>query len=148
MGVVVTAIIQALASGLGLVVVGVPAAGLLTAVILVLCLAQLGPTLILLPVVIWLFWTGENVLGTVLLVWAIPVGMMDSFLRPILIRRGADLPLLLVFAGVVGGLLSMGMMGIFVGPTVLAVTFTLLQAWVKGHHERREAVQPDPAARG
>lgn len=62
---------------------------------------------------------------------------MDNFLRPVLIRRGADLPLLLIIAGVVGGLLAFGLVGLFVGPVVLAVTFTLVDAWVSGRPARR-----------
>ena len=84
----------------------------------------------LVPAVAWLYWTGDNVWGTVLLVWTLFVGTLDNFLRPYLIKMGADLPLLLIFAGVVGGLVSFGLVGIFVGPVVLAVTFTLLESWV------------------
>jgi predicted PurR-regulated permease PerM len=65
-----------------------------------------------------------------MLVWTIIVGGMDNFLRPILIRKGADLPLLLIFAGVVGGLLAFGLIGIFIGPVVLAVADKLLTAWM------------------
>jgi predicted PurR-regulated permease PerM len=70
--------------------------------------------------------------GTFLLVWSLVVGFMDNFLRPVLIRRGADLPLLLIIVGVIGGLLAFGLVGLFVGPVVLAVTFTLVDAWVTG----------------
>jgi len=97
---------------------------------LLFCIAQLGPTLVLLPATVWLYWTGDNVWGSLLLVWTIFVGTLDNFLRPVLIKQGADLPLLLIFAGVIGGLLSLGLLGIFVGPVVLAVSYTLLEAWV------------------
>ena len=63
-------------------------------------------------------------------VWSIVVGLMDNVVRPILIKRGADLPILLILAGVIGGLIAFGMVGIFVGPVVLAVAFTLLDDWV------------------
>ena len=79
-----------------------------------------------------MFWTGETGWGVFLLVWSLVVTTMDNFLRPILIKKGADLPLLLIFAGVIGGLLGFGLVGIFVGPVLLAVTYTLLQAWVDG----------------
>jgi predicted PurR-regulated permease PerM len=130
LGVVVTALVQSLLGGLGLVVAGIPFAGALTMAMLMLCLAQLGPLVVLVPAVVWLYWTGDNVWGTVLLVWSAFVGTLDNFLRPFLIKKGADLPLLLIFAGVIGGLVSFGLLGIFVGPVVLAVTFTLLQSWV------------------
>jgi predicted PurR-regulated permease PerM len=130
LGVVVTALVQSLLGGIGLAIAGVPFAAPLTAVMLVLCLAQLGPFLVLAPATIWMYWSGDNVWGTVLLVWTLIVGTLDNFLRPILIKKGADLPLLLIFAGVIGGLLSFGAIGIFVGPVVLAVAFRLVQAWV------------------
>jgi predicted PurR-regulated permease PerM len=95
-----------------------------------LCIAQLGPSLILVPAVAWLYWTGDTVWATVLLVWCIPVVTLDNFLRPILIRRGLDLPLLLIFAGVIGGLIAFGLIGLFVGPVVLAVTYRLFLAWL------------------
>ena len=110
---------------------GVPFASLLSAVMLMLCIAQIGPMLILLPAVGWMYWTGDTGWATALLVWSVIVGSLDSFLRPILIKRGADLPLLLIFAGVIGGMLSFGLIGIFVGPVVLAVTYTLTLAWIE-----------------
>ena len=130
LGVVVTALAQALLGGLGLAVSGVPFAGVLTAVMLILCVAQVGPGLVLIPATIWLYWHGDNVWGTLMVVWSLFVVTLDNFLRPVLIRQGADLPLLLIFAGVIGGLLSLGLLGIFVGPVVLAVSYTLLEAWV------------------
>lgn len=130
LGVVVTAVVQAALAGIGLGVAGVPFAGLLTAVIAFLCIAQIGPSPVLVPAVIWLYWSGETAWGTFLLVWTVFVVTLDNILRPVLIKRGADLPLLLIFAGVIGGLLAFGLVGVFVGPVVLAVAYTLLQAWI------------------
>ena len=132
LGVVVTALVQAAVAGIGLFVVGVPAAALLTAVMAILCLAQLGPLLVLIPAIIWLYWTGQPAWGTVLLVFSAVAGTIDNVIRPFLIKKGADLPLLLIFAGVVGGLIAFGIIGLFIGPVVLAVTYTLLKAWVSG----------------
>ena len=136
LGVCVTALVQTVLGGIGLAVAGVPFAGLLAAVMLMLCIAQIGPGLILFPAVGWVFWTGDTGWGIFLLVWSLIVTTMDNFLRPMLIKRGADLPLLLIFAGVIGGLLSFGLVGIFVGPVVLAVTYTLLEAWVEGAQDK------------
>ncbi|HET7796132.1 MAG TPA: AI-2E family transporter YdiK [Rhizobacter sp.] len=131
LGVVVTALVQSLLAGLGLAVAGVPFASLLTAAILVLCIAQLGPVIVLLPAVGWLYWSGQPTWGTVLLVWTVIVGALDNVLRPLLIRLGgADLPLLLIFGGVIGGLFAFGIVGLFIGPVVLAVAYTLLQRWM------------------
>jgi predicted PurR-regulated permease PerM len=130
LGVVVTALAQSVLGGVGLAVAGVPFAAVLTAVMFMLAIAQIGPLLVLVPSVAWLYWSSSTGWGTFLLLWTLVVGTMDNFLRPILIKKGADLPLLLIFAGVVGGLIAFGLIGIFVGPVVLAVGHTLLSAWV------------------
>jgi predicted PurR-regulated permease PerM len=130
LGVVVTAFAQTVIAGLGLVVVGAPFAGMMTAVIFGLCLIQLGPSLVLFPVVIWMYYSGESLGATVLLVFTIVATTIDQVIRPILIRRGADLPLLLILAGVIGGLIAFGVVGMFIGPTLLAVAYTLLKAWI------------------
>jgi predicted PurR-regulated permease PerM len=130
LGIVVTALVQTVLSAIGLVVSGVPHAGALTAVAFVLCIAQLGPLLVLGPATIWVYSTGSPVRGTVLLVFTIVAATLDNFLRPVLIKRGADLPLLLIFAGVIGGLIGFGIVGLFVGPVVLAVSWTLVESWV------------------
>jgi predicted PurR-regulated permease PerM len=129
LGVVGTALIQTAIGGTGLLITGVPAAGLLSAVMLFLCLAQLGPMPLLVPAVVWVYWSGHSGAGTVLLIFSIVSGAIDNVLRPILIRRGANLPLVLIFAGVIGGLLTFGIVGLFIGPVVLGVTYTLLARW-------------------
>ena len=131
LGVVVTALVQSALGGVGLVAAGVPFPGLLTALMFLLAIAQVGPGPVLLGAVVWIYATSDSAwVPPLLLVWSIAVGALDNVLRPILIKRGGDLPLLIVFAGVIGGLLSFGLAGIFVGPVVLAVVYTLLKAWV------------------
>ena len=130
LGVVVTALVQTVLAGIGLAIAGVPYAALLTAVILFLCIAQIGPLIVLAPAIIWLFWIDATGRAIILLIWSLVVGPLDNVLRPILIRRGADLPMLLIFAGVIGGLFAFGIIGLFVGPVMLAVTYTLLREWV------------------
>ncbi len=132
-GVIVTALIQAVLAGIGLGVSGIPGAAVLTAIVLILCVAQLGPGLVLIPVVIWLFWSGQPLWGSIMAVWTIIVGTLDNFVRPVLIKKGANLPLLLIFAGVIGGLIAFGIIGLFIGPVLLAVTYTLLVEWVSAH---------------
>jgi len=129
-GVVGTALAQTALAGIGLAVAGVPLAGFLTAIILLFCIAQVGPMIVLIPAVIWVFWNGDTGWGIALAVWSLIVGTMDNVLRPFLIRKGADLPLLLIFAGVIGGLFAFGIVGLFVGPVVLAVAYTLLTQWM------------------
>jgi predicted PurR-regulated permease PerM len=131
LGVVVTAVAQSVVAGIGLAISGVPYAALLAALIFILCLIQLGPLLVMGPAVIWMYSSGETLLATVLLAFTIVASTMDQFIRPVLIRRGADLPMLLILAGVIGGLVTFGILGIFIGPTVLAVAYTLLNAWME-----------------
>ena len=130
LGVVVTALVQAVLGGVGLAVAGVPYATLFTVVMLMTCLIQLGPLIVLVPAIIWLYWSGDTTWGTVLLVWSVVVGTLDNFIRPMLIRMGADLPLILILSGVIGGLVAFGMIGLFIGPVLLAVTWRLFSAWV------------------
>jgi predicted PurR-regulated permease PerM len=130
LGVGGTALAQALLSGLGLLVAGVPVAGLLTALTFMLCIAQIGPVLVLVPATVWAFWSDNTLGGVLLVVVTVVVTTLDNVLRPLLIRMGADLPLLLIFSGVIGGLLAFGLVGIFIGPVVLAVAYTLLEAWM------------------
>jgi predicted PurR-regulated permease PerM len=142
LGVVVTAILQSAAAGIGLVIVSVPFAAILTAVIFMLCVAQVGPGGVLIPAVIWVYSTRGAVWGTGFLLWAIFCGTFDSFLRPMLIKRGADLPLLLIFTGVIGGLIAFGIIGLFIGPVVLAVAYTLLADWVSESAPSDEPAPP------
>jgi predicted PurR-regulated permease PerM len=130
LGVVVTAVGQSVLGGLGLALAGVPFAAVLTAVMFMLCIAQLGPLPVLVPAVVWLYWSGASVWGTVLVVWSVLLSTTDSVVRPLLIRRGAHLPLILLLTGVIGGLIAFGLVGIFLGPVVLAVAYTLLLSWM------------------
>jgi predicted PurR-regulated permease PerM len=130
LGVIVTAVVQSLLGGVGLVVAGVPYAGALTALMFMLGVAQIGATPVMALAVGWLYWSGNTLTATIFLPWAIFVSVLDNILRPLLIKRGADLPLILIFAGVIGGLLAFGVVGLFVGPTVLAIAYTELSAWV------------------
>jgi predicted PurR-regulated permease PerM len=130
LGVVVTALVQSLIGGIGLLFAGVPFAPVLTALMFLLAVAQIGAVPVLVVPVIWLYLNDHYATATFLLVVTIIVGTLDNFLRPILIKKGADLPLLLILVGVIGGLIAFGLIGIFVGPLVLAVSYTLLTAWV------------------
>jgi predicted PurR-regulated permease PerM len=113
-----------------LLIAGVPFAAILTAIMFLLAVAQIGVLPVMVPAVIWLYWSGSPGMGTFLLVVTVIAATIDNVLRPILIKRGANLPLLLIFVGVIGGLVAFGLIGIFVGPVVLAVSYTLLGAWL------------------
>jgi predicted PurR-regulated permease PerM len=137
LGVVVTALIQSLLAGIGLWLCGIPHPGLLTAIAFILGVAQLGPALVLAPAIGWLYWIGSTGWGTALLIWSVPVAALDNLLRPVFIRRGVQLPLLLIIAGVIGGLISFGMVGLFVGPVILAATYTLAKDWIARGKEQQ-----------
>jgi predicted PurR-regulated permease PerM len=139
LGVVVTAIVQTLLVSIGLLAAQVPFAPVLIAATFVLCIAQIGPFPVLIPSVIWVYSQAGTAIGSVFLAWAVISGIVDNILRPVLIRRGADLPLLLIFAGVIGGLIAMGVIGLFLGPVVLAVAYRLLAEWV-GDEDRPASV--------
>jgi len=141
LGVIVTAVIEAVLAGIGFAFAGVPLAPLLTALIFVLAIAQIGPGPVLILAFGWLYWKHEAALLPVaFFAWSLVIIAIDHLLRPILIKRGADLPLPLIFAGVVGGLIAFGAIGLFVGPVVLAVAYTLLVGWVGEGNEEKDSV--------
>ena len=131
LGVVLTALAQSILGGLALWIAGVPYAGILTSVMFLLALAQIGAVPVLLCAAAWLYWKGSIGWMVAIIVWSVIVGSLDNIMRPLLIKQGADLSLLLIFAGVIGGLIAFGLVGIFVGPVVLAVAYTLLEAWMR-----------------
>jgi predicted PurR-regulated permease PerM len=143
LGVVVTALVQASLGAAGIWLAGVPFAGVLSALMLVMCLVQLGPLLPMLGCVIWLFMHDSQLSAIVLLVWTVCVSTLDNVLRPILIRRAVALPLVLILSGVLGGLIAIGAVGLFIGPVILAVTYHLLLAWID--QPNRAAVQDNAA---
>ena len=130
LGIVVTALVQTVLGALGLLVAGVPYVAVLAALMFICCIVQIGPTIVLLGGIGWLWYTGDHTWAIILGVWTVFVGTLDNFVRPMLIRRGADLPFLLILAGVLGGLLTLGIVGLFIGPVVLAIAYRLLEAWI------------------
>jgi predicted PurR-regulated permease PerM len=130
-GVIGTAAAQATLAGIGFAVAGVPAPVLLAVGVLVFGIIQIGPLPVWLPVVIWLYTTGDTFTAILLLAWnAGVVQTIDNILRPVLISRGARLPLLLMLVGVLGGLIAMGLIGVFLGPTLLGVGYVMLRRWL------------------
>jgi len=128
-GVVLTALVQSVLSGLGLWAAGIPAAGVLTSVMFMLCIMQIGPMPILVPGILWLVFQDRIAAAVALSLWAVLIAGGDAILRPWLIQRGAKLPFILVLGGVIGGLLAFGVAGIFIGPILLAVVKRLMERW-------------------
>lgn len=135
LGIVITALAQTLIAGTALQLIHVPQAFILTFVIFIFCMAQLGPLFVLIPTIAWLYFTDQFIACIILVVIAIIVSTVDGIIRPILIKKGADLPLSLVVLGVFGGILSFGIIGLFIGPVILAVTHRLMIAWINNESE-------------
>jgi predicted PurR-regulated permease PerM len=138
LGVVVTALVQSVLGGIGLAIAGVPFAVVLTAIMFLLSVVQIGPLPVLVICVGWLYWHDQTGWAIALFVWSVLVDRLNSILLPILVRRGVDLSLVLVFVGVIGGLIEFGLIGIFVGPVVLAVSYKLLEAWASNEPTKAE----------
>jgi predicted PurR-regulated permease PerM len=129
-GVIGVAVIQALLAVVGMVLVGVPAAGLWAVLVMILAIIQLPPILVLGPIAAWVFSFADTTPAVLFLIWALIVSGCDSFLKPILMGRGVDAPMLVILIGALGGMMLSGIIGLFVGAVVVAITYTLFMAWV------------------
>ncbi len=138
-GVIGTAAAQAVVALFGFLVAGVPGALLLAAMTFMLSLIPMGPPLVWVPAVAWLFWQQEYGMAIFLLLWGfLVISSVDNFLKPYLISRGGNLPLVVVLMGVFGGLFAFGFMGLFLGPTLLAVAYSLVSDWIASNQPRIE----------
>ena len=143
-GVLGVAIIQTVFAAIGLVAIDVPAAGLLAGAVLVLAIVQLPPWLILLPVAIWYFSVADTVPATIFLIYAMVVSLSDAVLKPMLLGRGVDTPMLVILLGAIGGAITQGIVGLFIGAVVLAVGYELFTEWA-APDEPESAGAPDAA---
>jgi len=132
-GVIGVAAVQSILAAVGLVAAGVPLAGLWAALILILAVAQLPPLLILGPAIVYVFATSEGTVGPVLFaVWSLVVSLSDSFLKPMFLGRGMEIPMPVILVGAIGGMLQSGVVGLFVGAVVLAIGYRMAGAWMRG----------------
>lgn len=131
-GVIGISFLQATLAGIGLIVAGIPAAGLITLVVLVLGIIQIGPGLVLIPTIIWAWTAMDTMTALLFTIYMVPVTLVDNVLKPIVMAKGLKTPMLVIFIGVIGGTLAHGLIGLFLGPIVLAVFYDLLIAWVRG----------------
>jgi predicted PurR-regulated permease PerM len=129
-GVLGVALIQAILAGVAMLVMGVPGAGLWALLVLLLAVVQLPPLLILGPVMIYVFASAETVPAVLFMIWGILVNVSDIFLKPMLLGRGVDVPMLVILIGAIGGVMSSGIIGLFVGAVVLALGYKLFIAWL------------------
>lgn len=132
-GVLGTALVQAVAAAVGYWIADVPGAFLLGFVTFFLSLVPMGPAVLWVPAAVWLAARGETGTAVFVVLWVgVLVGSLDNILRPILIGRRSDLPFIIIFLGIVGGLMAFGLLGIFLGPTLLAVAYGLVREWSGG----------------
>jgi predicted PurR-regulated permease PerM len=140
-GVIGVAVLQSLLAGIGLKLAGVPHAGVLAFLVLVLAILQIGSAVILIPVIIWIWATKDFMVALPLTIYLLIVGLADNVLKPMLMGRGLNTPMFVIFIGVLGGMIAHGILGLFVGPIILAVTWELTMAWIR--EERVELATPE-----
>jgi len=128
-GILGTGLVQALMAGIGFVIAGVPGAALLALLTFFLSVVPVGPPLVWIPAALWLFYQGSTGWGIFMLAWGVRVSSVDNVVKPWLISQGSDLPFILIFFGVLGGALVFGFIGVFIGPTLLAVGYRLVEEW-------------------
>jgi predicted PurR-regulated permease PerM len=128
-GILGTALVQAVMAGIGFVIAGVPGAALLAFLVFFLSVVPMGPPLVMFPAAFWLFHQGSTGWGVFMLIWGLLVSTVDNFVKPWLISQGSDMPLILILFGVLGGAMAFGFIGVFIGPTLLAVGYRLIQEW-------------------
>ncbi|OCP05513.1 AI-2E family transporter [Ensifer sp. LC13] len=138
-GVIGVALLQAFLSALVLSLFGVPAPGAIAFVVLILCIIQIGPALVLLPVMIWAWVTMDFGPAALLTLLLVPLFVIDNVMKPILVARGLSTPTLVILLGVLGGTLSYGLIGLFLGPIVLSVVHDLLMFWMRSQPEGKSA---------
>ncbi len=143
-GILGTAIVQALMAGLGFWLAGVPGAVLLAVLTFFFAVVPFGPPLIWVPAAMWLFAQGHTGWGIFMLVWGLlGISSVDNVLRAYLISQGSKMPFALIFCGVIGGALAFGLVGVFLGPTLLAVAFRLVEEWSSSPYVPREDSAPE-----
>jgi predicted PurR-regulated permease PerM len=129
-GILGTALAQALMAGIGFVIAGVPGAALLALLTFFLSVVPVGPPLVWGPAVLWLLHQGETGWAVFMLIWGIGVSTLDNLVKPWLISQGSDMPFVLIIFGVLGGVMSFGFIGVFIGPTLLAVAYRIFSEWL------------------
>ena len=142
-GVLGVALIQAILTAVGLQVAGVPGAGIWAGLVLVLAIVQLPPLLVLGPIAIWYFTVAEPLPAIVFLIYAIVVSISDTFLKPLLLGRGLETPMLVILIGAIGGAITKGVIGLFEGAVILAVGYELFRAWISTAPDKAQAQSAD-----
>jgi predicted PurR-regulated permease PerM len=143
-GVIGIAIVQALLAGIGLILAGVPGAGLISFAVLLLGIIQIGPAIILIPVIVWSWFAMDTSMAALFSAYMILVGLLDNILRPLVMAKGLSTPMPVILVGVFGGTLAHGMIGLFVGPIVLSIAWQLLTLWFRDEIPSQELPAQPP----
>ncbi len=130
-GILGVALIQALLAGLGFLIAGVPGAGLWALLCLILSTVQIGVLPVTVPMVVYVFSTSDTLTAVLFLAWMLVVSVIDNILKPIMLGRGVEVPMMVIFVGAIGGLLAAGIIGLFVGPVLLVLGYRLFLAWLE-----------------
>ena len=142
-GVIGVAIIQALLAGIGFKLAGIPSAGLLAFVVLLLSIVQIGAAIVLFPVIIWIWIDKDFTTALLLTLFLLIVGVLDNILKPLVMGRGLTTPALVILIGVIGGTLAHGIIGLFLGPIILSVAWELMVAWIRTDHAAAASLPGD-----
>lgn len=142
-GILGVALIQSLLIGAGLLIAGIPYAGLITLVIFIFSVLQLPPVVIMIPVLIYLFSVNEVLTSVLWTAYFFLAGLSDNFLKPILLGKGAPVPMLVIFIGVIGGFILQGFIGLFTGAVIMSIGYKLFTAWINSADENEETKEPE-----
>lgn len=143
-GILGTALMQAVLAAIGFLIAGVPGAGVLGLLTFFLSVVPLGPPLVWLPAALWLFHEDATGWGIFMVIWGLMVSSVDNFVKPWLISQGSSMPFLLIFCGVIGGAVAFGFIGVFIGPTFLALGYRLVGEWMAAHSPPPEGASSGP----
>ena len=146
LGVVGVAVIQSLLLAVGFFAIGLPAAGFWTVLLLLLCIVQVPAVLVTLPIIAYVLATEATQPAIIFTVWTLVAGLSDNILKPLLLGRGMEVPMPVILIGVIGGMIADGLLGLFVGPVVLAVGYVLLIEWMDERRARAGSQIADRAA--
>jgi len=144
MGVVGVGLIQGFLVGIGLFAAGIPLPGIIVLAVIVLSILQLAPALVVIPVIVYAFLFKDIVTASLFTAWMAPCMLVDNILKPIIMARGTTIPMLVIFVGVMGGSLAHGLNGLFIGPVILALGYSIIHAWIYGVPSA-EGTEPAPA---
>jgi predicted PurR-regulated permease PerM len=143
-GILGTALAQSVVAGVGFAIAGVPRAGLLALLTFFLSIVPIGPPLVWIPAAVWLYFNESLGWAVFMIAWGMLVSSVDNVIKPMIISKGSDIPFILILFGVLGGALAFGFIGVFLGPTLLAVGFRLLKQWIDGRADSRRRPDPPP----